>query len=127
MTFNIRNQTAGVINNVAGNQQVGVQQGRVVETDDARQAVAELREAVLTASLPPEAKAEAQTHLEQVDAAVKEPEPDRSRVADSLRRLTSLLSSAGAFAAAGAALIGPLQTLATWLGELGQPIMQLLG
>ncbi|HEX6339040.1 MAG TPA: hypothetical protein VFZ85_18950 [Jiangellaceae bacterium] len=125
MTFNIRNQTAGVINNVAGNQHVGVQQGHV-GTDDARRAVAELREALQTVSLPPEAEAEARTHVEQVDADVKEPEPDRSRVADSLRRLTRLLSSVGAFAAAGAALIGPLQTLAAWLGELGQPIMQLL-
>jgi hypothetical protein len=118
VTFNIRNQTAGVINNVAGNQHIGVQQGRVVGTDDAREAVAELREALLTVSLPPEAKAEAQSRMEQVD---------RMRVADSLRRLTRLLSSVGAFAAAGAALIGPLQTLAAWLGELGQPIMQLLG
>lgn len=127
MTFNIRNQRAGLINNVAGSQYVGVQQGRVVGTDEARQAVAELREALLTVSLPTEAKAEAQARIEQVDAGVQEPEPDRSRVADSLRRLTGILSSVGAFAAAGAALIGPLQTLAAWLGEFGQPIMQLLG
>jgi len=127
VTFNIRNQTAGVINNVAGNQHVGIQRGRVVGTDDARQAFADLREALLTVSLPPQAEAEARTRVKQIDAEIKEPEPDRNRVAESLRRLTRLLSSVGAFAAAGTALIGPLQTLAAWLGELGQPIMQLLG
>lgn len=126
MTFNIHNQTADMINNVAGDQHVGVQQGRV-GTDEARQAVATLREALMTVSLPPGANAEARARVNQVDAVMKEPEPDRSQVADSLRRLTRLLSSAGALVAAGTALVGPLQTLATWLGELGQPIMQLLG
>ena len=128
MTFNIRNQTAGVINNVAGDQHVtGAQQGMMVGTDAARRAVTELREALMTVSLPPNTTAEAQARVEQIDVAMKEPEPDRSRVADSLRRLTQLLSSVGSLAVAGTALIGPLQTLATWLGELGQPIMRLLG
>ena len=99
----------------------------MVGTDAARRAVNELREALMTVSLPPNTTAEAQARVEQIDVAMKEPEPDRSRVADSLRRLTQLLASVGSLAVAGTALIGPLQTLATWLGELGQPIMRLLG
>ena len=128
MTFNIHNQTAGVLNNVAGDQHIsGGQQGTVVGTHVARLAVAELREALATVSLPADTTAEARAHVEEIDVAMKEPEPDRSRVAGLLRRLTQLLSSVGSLAVAGTALIGPLQTLATWLGELGQPILRLLG
>lgn len=52
MTFTIGNQTAGVINNVAGDQRVtGGQHGTVAGLESARQAAEELRRAVLQVPL----------------------------------------------------------------------------
>ncbi len=52
MTFNIGNQSGGVINNVAGDQHItGGQHGTLVSTEDARRAVGELRRAVTAAGL----------------------------------------------------------------------------
>ena len=53
-------------------------------------------------------------------------EPDRARIAPRLERLTRILLAAGSLASAGSALVGPLGTLAHWLGALGAPILGLL-
>jgi hypothetical protein len=65
----------------------------------------------------------ARAQLAAVEAAVRAPEPNRSRVADALRQFTRLLVASGSLSAA---LVGPLQTLAGWLGTLGEPIRQAL-
>jgi hypothetical protein len=128
MTFHIGNQTAGVVNNVAGDQRItGGQQGILVSPGEARQAVQDLRGAMSTVSFDDEATAAAaRKHLETIDAEVQAPQPDRSRVARALEPLTRLLVAAGSLATAGATLIAPLHTLASWLGDLGRPILALL-
>lgn len=127
MTFNIRNQSASVINNVAGNQTVDGSQGRNVVTLDAvRAAVQELRRAVEAAPIDRSTCTAATEELDDLGAALAEDEPDQPRVADRLGRLTSLLKSVGGLAAAGAALTVPIQTLAGWLGQLGEPILRML-
>jgi len=127
MTFNIGSQTGGVINNVAGDQQItGGQRGIVVPTGVARQAVRDLIAALDVESLDETAGQQARSHAGQIDAELAKGEPDRSRVASVLERLTRLLTSAGSLATAGAALVGPLQTLAGWLGELGAPVLRML-
>jgi CO/xanthine dehydrogenase Mo-binding subunit len=127
MTFHIGSQTGGIINNVAGDQRVtGGQYGTVVTTEAALRAVHELREALRAAALDARTATEARARVEEIDTELRTPQPDRSRVAGRLERLTRLLAAAGTLATAGVALVGPLQTLAGWLGTLGEPILRLL-
>jgi hypothetical protein len=127
MEIHVKNQTAGVINYVEGSQVVnGGLHGSVVTDDDARQAVRELRRALSSTSLDGPRTAEARAQVAELDAAVRAPQPDKRRAADTLKRLTGLLVGAGSLASAGAALAGPLQTLAAWLGPYGAAILSML-
>jgi hypothetical protein len=127
MTFNIGNQSAGNINNVGRDQHItGGQQGVMVTPEAARQAVVDLRAGLRLAPLEQQTSAAAEAEVREIEAEIQKPEPDRSRAASSLERLTRLLLSAGSLASAGAALVQPLQTLAGWLGSLGAPILHLL-
>jgi hypothetical protein len=127
MTFNIGNQTAGVVNNVAGDQHVsGGQHGTAVATDTARQAVDALRTALAAARLDEHTAVAAQAHTSQIEHAMQAAEPDRQRVAAALGRLTAILRSAGSLVTAGAPLLGPIHTLASWLGAAGDPILRML-
>jgi hypothetical protein len=127
MEIHVKNQTAGVITYVDGNQVVyGGLHGSVVTDEDARRAVGELREALTSVTLNGPWAAEAQAQVVELDGAVRAPRPDKSRAADILRRLTELLASAGSLTTAGAALMGPLQTLASWLGAHGAAILGML-
>lgn len=127
MTFNIGSQTGGVINNVQGDQRItGSQQGILVTAADASRAVGDLREALAAAALDEPTAAQAQTQMTELEAVLRTARPDRSRFAHALERLTRLLAAAGSLSTVGAALIGPLQTLATWLGAVGEPVLHLL-
>jgi hypothetical protein len=127
MSFNINSQTGGVINNVAGDQRVsGGQEGTIVTIDAARDAVRNLQRAIASTPLARSTAVAARVHVEDLDAEIRKDTPDPSAVADRVRRLTGLLASTGALASAGASIVGPLQTLATWLGHLGEPISRML-
>jgi len=127
MSIRIKNQHAGVINNIDGDQVIyGGQYGTVVTTQDARRAVHDLRDALAGAGLDDAAAAEARARVAEIDAQVHAPEPDKERAAGPLKRLVKLLADAGSLATAGAALIGPLQILAGWLGAHGAAIIGLL-
>jgi hypothetical protein len=127
MTFNIGSQSGGVINNVAGDQRItGGQRGVVVAAEAARAAVQDLLAALDASSIDEAIVREARGHVEEIDAELAAADPDRPRVAGRLERLTRLLVSAGSLATAGTALIGPLQTLAGWLGTLGEPVLRML-
>jgi len=127
MTFNIGNQTGGVINNVAGDQHIsGGQQGILVTTEDVRQTLASLRQAVTAANPGHATEVGAQAEIAEMDEAVRAEHPDRHRFAGALERLTRLLAAAGSLATAGTALTGPLHALANWLGTIGEPVLRLL-
>lgn len=127
MTFNIGSQTGGNINNVIGDQHItGGQQATVVTSDAVRQAVRDLRQGLTTTPLSAATAAEVSAEVEKIETEVQAPQPDRPRAAFSLERLTRLLVATGSLATAGATLVGPLQTLASWLGTLGEPILRLL-
>jgi len=127
MSIHIKNQRGVVINNVDGDQMVyGGQHATVVTSEDARRAVHDLRDALAGAALDDATVAEARARLAEIDAAVHAPEPDKRRAAGPLKRLVKLLADAGSLATAGAALIGPLQTLASWLGAHGAAILSML-
>jgi len=127
MEIHVNNQTAGVINYVEGTYTVyGGVHGSVVTDDDAWRAVGDLREALTSVAMDRPQAAEAWARVAELDAAVRAPRPDKGRAAGILKRITELLASAGSLTTAGAALIGPLQTLATWLGAHGAAILGML-
>ena len=127
MSPQIGDQHAGVINNVDRDQMIsGGQYGTVVTSEDARHAVRDLRDALAGTALDHGTAAEARARVAEIDAQVHAPEPDKERAAGPLKRLVKLLADAGSLATAGAALIGPLQILAGWLGAHGAAIIGLL-
>jgi hypothetical protein len=127
MTFNINNQTGGVINQVAGDQHIaGGQHGTLTVTETARAAVAALSHGVREADLDADARAQAESHLDEIGTEMRKPSPEPPLVARAVEALTSLLKRAGALASAGASLVTPLQMIASWLGSLGVPILNLL-
>jgi len=95
-------------------------------SDAAVEAVRELRDALASSTLDETTAAEAHAQIAEIDAAFQEPQPDRRRVAHRLEQLTRMLADAGSLTTASAALIGPLHTLAGWLGALGAPILSML-
>ena len=130
MTFNIGSQTGGVVNNVAGDQRIeGGQHGVVVSREDAASAAATLRELLASAdltALSDEDRASVHADAAAISDELAAPQPSPQKVVGRLERLTSVLSAAGAFAGAGAALIGPLTSIASWLGPLGGAVLQML-
>ena len=127
MTFNIGNQSGGVINNVAGDQHIsGQQYGTLGTTEDARRALGDLRHAVAAAGLGADPAAGAHAQVTEMDEALNAERPDKPRFAQALERLTRLLAAAGSLASGSAALLGPLHALAGWLGALGGPVLALL-
>lgn len=130
MTFNIGSQSGGVINNVGGDQHVqGGQRGVQISQQEAVAASAALREILAATDLRALGEAERTAVHEEAAAVAEEiaaPEPSREAVRARLERLTSMLSAAGAFVGAGAGLIGPLTTLARWLGPAGATVLHML-
>jgi hypothetical protein len=127
MTFNIGNQNAANINNVGRDQHItGGQTGIVVTSEQALRALADLGAGVKATRLDPVSSVAVETELREIEAGFRQPEPDRTRIAPRLERLTRLLLAAGSLASAGSALVEPLGTLAHWLGALGAPILGLL-
>ena len=126
MNIHVGTQNAGIINQGENLTIYGGQQGIVVSDEVARRAVRELGSALATVALDRSAAARTRTQIAEIDAAMQTPQPDKSRIADMLKRLTGLLVTAGSLATASTAIIGPLHTLASWLGTLGAPILQML-
>lgn len=122
--------SGGIVNNVAGNQRVeGGQHGVQISREDAASAAASLREILAKADLTTlsgEERAQAHQDAAAITDEMASPEPSPHKVVGRLERLTSLLSAAGAFAGAGAALIAPLTSIASWLGPLGASVLEML-
>jgi hypothetical protein len=127
MSQNIYDQHAGLANNIVGTQNnYGGQYGTQVTTGDAQMAVQQLREVLAGLPLDATTAAEARARVAEIEIELRAPQPDQSRVAGSLDRLTRLLSAAGSFATAAGRLVSPLRTLATWAGSLGEQVLRLL-
>jgi hypothetical protein len=97
---------------------------KIIGTDplDALLAVGRLRAALDGLKLPPDQRVSAARTIDELEAELRRTQPDREKVAGGLQRLTSLLKAAGSIAASGAALLGPIGTIAGWLGPLGAAI-----
>jgi hypothetical protein len=126
MTFNIGQQNAGVINNVAGDQKIAGGQSGALAFGDPIDALKALRGALGDVELPEQTADAVKRDLDEVTRAIDRVEPDKKTAAGRLERLTGLLKSSGALVAAGASLMGPLQALGRWLGPLGEGLLKLL-
>ena len=93
---------------------------------EALAAVAQIRAALNGVELPPEADQAARQELDAVEQELRKPEPDRDQVAGGLERATETLKTAGALAAAGAALVGPIGAVAGFLGPVGAAVLKLI-
>lgn len=124
---NVGQQNAGTINNVDGDQHIYGGQYGAFSATDVQQAVEALRQAVAATPMPPEVADAAKAHVEDVDQALRRPEPDRQRAASALERLTRLITSVGPLATATTALVPALQAVGRLLGPLGAAALHLLG
>jgi hypothetical protein len=126
-SFNIGSQSAGNINNVGRDQHVhGDQRGVVLTLDDARSAARQLRRALDVADLDAHTAAAGRRSVDELETELASESPNPGKIAPALRRLTESLAAAGALAAAATGLSAPITTIATWLGSLGAPVLQLL-
>jgi hypothetical protein len=126
--FEIGHQSAGVINNVDGDQRIaGGQQGMLVDVSGAREAVHALRVSLDQTPMPPRIRTAASKHMDEVADELAKPAPDKRRVGEAITKLTNLLVKAGALASAGSALMGPLTTLARWVAPFAADALSALG
>ena len=96
-----------------------------VSNVEALAAASELREALAQAGLSPEVGRVAGRELDDVESELRSPQPNKERMAARLESLTAILKSAGALAATGVALVGPIGVLAGFLGPLGHAALEL--
>lgn len=125
-TFNIGSQH-GNISNVGGDMTVyGGQHYTALPVDMIRQELRNIHRIISAMDLDPAARKSAAAFLADADRQLDQPNRDADRVARPIERLARLLSGIGAIAVPGAALIDPLQRLASWLGPAGHAIAQLI-
>jgi hypothetical protein len=122
--FNINSQQAGTINNVAGDQTIGRQDSTLHAAPLGDVAV--LRAALAELSLPAGAWGAAIRALDAAEEELKQPAPDKHRVAGRLEEVAGVLGQFGVLASAADRLVGPLQHLAGWLGPAGHALAALL-
>ncbi len=127
MSFNIGQQNAVNINNVAGDQTIeGGQSGTFVSTHDALAAVAQIRRELDARGLAPDGRAAAAKELDGIEHGLRQPTPDRASIGESLTRLTKVLVAVGALATGSTALLNGLSGLAGWLGHFGAAALKML-
>jgi hypothetical protein len=118
VTFNIGSQQ-GFINNVAGDQTIhGGQHGSFANTRAVASA-AELAEVLRRMGMD-----SAADDADAVRREVAQPRPDREHIA---ARLTRIAHAVTAVAGAESAVQRSLGALASWLGDMGAPILRILG
>jgi hypothetical protein len=124
--FNVGSQT-GNISNVAGDMTIhGGQQYVAVPADKVRNELLNLRTTLANADFDPSLQRRAEELLSDAEGELDKDRPDAEKVARPVDRLTRLLKEAGAISIAGAALIDPLQRIASWLGDSGRGILRLI-
>ena len=125
--FTIGSQDAATINNVAGDMTYVHAPGSSITVHQARHEVDLLRRFLDAHHMPQDVHPAASAELQLLHDQLGRPQPDRRRMADSLRRFTELLQDVGVLASAGAALSRPIESIARWLGAAGVPILSVLG
>jgi len=124
----VGNQNAGVINNLEGIQNINAPQYGIYGhlPKDVQRALRDLSTTLNDVPLSARARAQAESEVQQVQAEMAKPEPNRHRVAEHLTGLAKILKSVGAVGTAISGLMGPVKTLAGWLGHAAAPLIPLL-
>jgi len=91
-----------------------------------RQELGNLQSVISAMGLDPAVQKKATALLADADHELSRAGRDAKKVARPIERLTGLLKNIGALAVSGAALIDPLQRIASWLGPAGQAILHLI-
>ena len=126
--FNFYGEVRSTNTNMAGRDiSITDSRGSQVTLQEARSEARRLREQVRRMNLAPDVEADAARELRSVEEQLGAASADTRTVAQSLERLTKILQDAGALAAAGNALLGPIGSLAHWLGAAGRPLLGLVG
>ena len=101
-----------------------ISETRVVSPDprQARNAVRTLRRTLARLGLPDRVSSEASVPLEQIEAELRSPDPDRCVVIERLERFTEILASAGVDMTRRS-LIRSIRHIAAWLGPIGVPLV----
>ena len=124
--FNIGSQH-GNVSNVAGDMTVyGGQHYTGFPAELIRQELGNLQRAISVMGLDPAVQKKAAALLADADRELSRTGRDAKKVARPIERLAGLLKNIGAIAVSGAALIDPLQRIASWLGPAGQAILHLI-
>jgi hypothetical protein len=114
----VQNQNAGGnINNVEGTLYAGGQQVSYVSVEDARRALQELAAVLPRVPMPHRDRLDTDAAVRDIDEELRRPDPDKSRVAEHVGRLTKVLSAAGALASTALGVAVPLGSLVGWLGR----------
>ena len=121
-TFNIGSQQAGAIYQSGGDQII--QHGEGTLSAGVLGAVSEVRSALASAApaLSLTDRERAGESLDAVEAELREPEPNKARVATGLAHVAKALKQAGGLATSAEAL----HQLAAWLGPAGLAVLQVL-
>lgn len=124
--FNIGSQH-GNINNVGGDMTVyGGQHYTGFPAEMIRQELGNLQRIISAMDLDPAVRKAVAALLTDAGRELDQPDHDARKVARPIERLAGLLRDIGAIAVSGAALIDPLQRIASWLGAAGQTILHLI-
>jgi hypothetical protein len=128
VTFNIGNQQAGVVNNVAGSQTIhGGQHGALVlDVERGRTLLADLRCQVAAASLPDVDRTAALRDIDACERALDGDEPDARSLGSRLGAVAQVVVTAGAVVSAGTGVGAALAAIAAWLGPVGNSIRMML-
>jgi hypothetical protein len=128
MTFNIGNQHAAVVNNVAGDQTVhGGQHGYVMVPPEVIAAVRAVRAHLSDLDLDADDHARADADLANLDHQLITGQTTHRDTADRLSRLLTAARQAGAIITAASSLGTAITTIAHWLGPVGTTLLHLLG
>jgi hypothetical protein len=126
VAFNIGSQH-GNVSNVAGDVTVyGGQHYTALPADMIRQELENIHTIISAIELSPEVRKTAAALLADAGRELGQPGCKAEKVARPVKRLAGLLNDIGAISTAGAALIGSLQAIASWLGPAGQAILHLI-
>ena len=125
-TFNIGSQH-GNVSNVGGDMTVyGGQHYTGLPAEFIRQELGNIHRAIWAMEFDPAVQQAATALLTDAGRELGQAGHDAKKVARPIERLTVLLKDIGAIAVSGAALIDPLQRIASWLGPAGQAIWNLI-
>ena len=128
MTFNIGNQHAAVVNNVARDQTVhGGQHGYVMVPPEVIAAVRAVRAHLSDLALDADDHARAEAELADLDHQLITGQTTHRDTAHRLSRLLTAARQAGAIITAASSLGTAITTIAHWLGPVGTTLLHLLG